>query len=474
MKKLSVIVLMTSLAGCGNNGSDTASSVSSGSSVLLAETAVNGAAASPATADSNQFLATAYQDGQGKIQLSQLALQKSTNGKIKTFAQRMIDQHGAMNNQILQLAQGKNIALPNDLTPDQKTEADRLSALPVDQFDRAFMQSLVTSHEVDVAAFRQQAAQGTDADVQMLADLTLPILKIHLAAAKDIHSAIDPAAFLIHVYQAGLAEIDLSQLALQKASGSDVRDFAQRMIDDHTRANNQIAGLAQQKSVALPATVSPDHQAAAAELSRFSGVDFDKAYMDINTIDHAKTTRLLRKQARDGQDPDVRSLARSNLAVVEGHLVMAVEIGRPIEAGFLYNAYQDGKAEVRLSQLALLKTTNDTVRTFAQKMIDDHKPANTSITQLAQQKNVPLPDDMSPEQTLALVVLLRLSGQDFDQAFMQYSERLHRHAVSDFTTQSQQGTDADLRSFAQNTLPVLTTHLVLAQETLQLLSIEGQ
>lgn len=475
MKKLSLIVLMGSLAACGNNGSDATSNLSGGSSVMLAETATttpaapgaSAASGAPAVADSSQFLFAAYQDGQGEIQLSQIALQKSTNGRIKTFAQRMIDHHTALNNEISRLAQGKNVALPNDLSPDQKAEADRLSALPADQFNRAYMQANVTAHEKDVAAFRQQATQGTDTNVKMLADLALPILKIHLAAAIDTHSAIDPAAFIAHAYQDGLAEIQLSQLALQKATSADVRDFAQRMINDHTQANRQIAATAERKAIGLPVAPSAEHQAALAALSIFGGADFDKAYMDRNTIDHAKAVRLFRKQARDGLDADVRSFARSSLPVLEGHLVMAVEIDRTIEPGFLFKAYQSGKSEARLSQLAVLKASSDDARAFAQRMIEDHETVNTSISQLAQQKNVPLPEEMSPEQTLVFVVLMRLKEDDFDQAFMQYNERLHRHAVTDFTAQAQQGTDPDMRAFAQNALPLLNTHLEQARATSQ-------
>ncbi|HEY0844952.1 MAG TPA: DUF4142 domain-containing protein [Noviherbaspirillum sp.] len=479
MKNLSLVVLMGALTACGNNGSDVSGAFSGNSAVMLTETgasapAVPSAPGASAIADSSQFLFNAYQDGQGEIQLSQIALQKSTNGRIKTFAQRMIDHHTALNDEILRMAQSKNITLPNDLSPEQKAEADSLSALPADQFDRAYMQTNVTVHETDVAAFRQQAEQGSDADVKALADRALPILKIHLAAAIDIQSAIDPAAFIAHAYQGGLAEIQLSQLAAQKATSDDVRNFAQRRINDHTQANSQIAALAQQKSVSLPSALSPEHQAALAELAKFSGTDFDKTYMDLNTIEHAKAVRLFRKQARDGMDADVRRLAQSNVPVLEGHLVMAVEIARMIEPSFLYKAYQRGNSEVRLSQLALLKASNNEVRAFAQRMIDDHATTNADLVQIAQQKNVPLPNDMSPEQTLAFVVLMRLKEDDFNEAFMQYNERLHRHAVADFTAQTQQGTDAAIRALAENALPLLNTHLELARETLQRIGAETQ
>ena len=445
------------------NGSNVTGSTSGGSPVPLAETTTTGGA--PAPADTSQFLVSAYQDALVEIQLSQTALQGSRNGRVQAFAQRTIDQHTAMNNEIVQLAQRKNIALPTDISAEQKAEVNRLSALSADQLDREYMRVNVAVHEKDMAAARQQLSAGTDADARMLADMSLPVLKMHLAVAKDIESAINPAAFLSTAYQSGQAEIQMSQLALQKAASAEVRDFAQRMINDHTQANNQIAAIAQQKAAPLPAAPTPEHQAAHAELSTFSGTDFDRAYMDMNAIEHAKAARLFRKQSQDGLDPDVKTLAQSNLPVLEGHLVMAVEMSKAIEPSFLYSAAQSGKAEVRLAHLAVLRTTNDTVRSFAQRMIDEHSATNTQLTQLAQQKGVPLPNEMSPEQSLAFLVLMGFDEQEFDGAFMRYNERLHERAVDLFSLQANQGTDADIRAFAQNTLPLLNAHVALARET---------
>lgn len=472
MRKLSLIILMMSLAGCGNNGGDIAGSSSAGSATMLPESTV--AADAATSIDSSQFLTSAYQDGLAEVQLSQVALQNAANGRVKTFAQRMIEQHTAANNEMIQLAQRKNIALPTDLTATQKADLNSLSSLTGDAFDRAYMQWNLAAHENDVAAFKQQATQGTDADTRALANLTLPILKTHLALAKDISSSINPAAFLAIAYQDGLAEIQQAQLAQQKASSDDVRNFAQRMVDDHTQANNQIASLAQQKSVTLPAALPPSHQAALNELSTFSGADFDKAYMDMNAVDHAIAVRLFRKQARNGRDPDIKGLAQSTLPVLEGHLVMAVEVDRSINASFLFGASQDGIAELRLAHLAILRTTSDEVRAFAQRMINEHTAANTQTAQLAQQKNVPLPSEMSPEQTLAYAVLAGIAAENFDQAFMLYNERLHNHAVSDFTAEVSQGPDTDIRAFAQNALPLLQEHLALAREVSQRVAVSAQ
>lgn len=465
MKKLPLIVLMTTLAGCGGGNGDTAStSTAAAQASLAAETTT----AATAAIDSSQFVATAYQDGLAEIQLSQLALQNASNPDVKAFAQRMIDQHSAVNDEITQLAQRKNIALPTDVTPEQKAQANRLAALSAQEFDLAYMQLNIDAHMADVAAFRQQAAQGTDTDVKRFADLGLPILRVHLGIAEEINNTLNPGAFLASAYQEGLAEIQLAQTALQKATGADVKSFAQRLIDDHTQANNRIATLAQQQGVTLPAAISAEQQAAVDELTRFSGADFDRTYLDINAISHLKDISQFRKQSEQGTNADVKSFSQSTLPILLSHLVMVLPINQTVEPSFLYRAFQDGEAELRLSNLALLKSSNDAVKAFAQRMIDDHIKANDNITQLAQQRNLPLPTEMSPVQSLVFVELMRLPASQFDAVYIAYSEESHRQDVKLFTQQAGQGTDPDLQAFAQNTLPTLNAHLALATQLRQL------
>jgi putative membrane protein len=96
-------------------------------------------------------------------------------------------------------------------------------------------------------------------------------------------------------------------------------------------------------------------------------------------------------------------------------------------------------------------------------MIDDHSKANDQLATLADQKGIALPDELSPVQTLAFVALDSLSGQEFDRAYAAYNVRAHEKDVTEFTTQSQQASDPDIKQFAQATLPVLNDHLALAK-----------
>lgn len=466
-KNLSLMIAMLTLAACGGDGgTDGASTPATAApTATLSESATTTTATAPV--DSSQFLMDAYRDGLSEIQLSRLALQKTMNSDVRNFAQRMIDDHTRVNADIMQLAQSKNISLPTDLSAEQKTEADRLAGLSGEAFDRAYMASNVATHEKDVAAARLQARQGSDADVRMLAVATLPILELHLALAEEINGLLDPSAFLVTAYQDGLAEIQLSQLALQKSANDEVRRFAQRMIDDHSQANNRITALAQQKGVTLPTATTPAQQAAADELARFAGADFDKAYMDKNVIVHVQDVRQAAQQFSQGRDADVRNLAQQTLPVLAAHLATAIDIDTRIEPSFLFRAAQDGNAEIQLAHLALARSSNEQVQAFARQMIADHGAANVRIMNLAQQRNLPLPIEASPEQARDFVELTNRSGAAFDRDYMDINVRNHRADVTLVSEQAQNATDPDIKALAQNLLPVLRAHLTRAMEILQ-------
>lgn len=461
MKKIPLIVLMLSLGGCGGGNSPEATTFAADGPVVVQPAAP---AVDTRAVDSARFLSEAYGDGLGEIQLAQLALQKSTNNDVRGFAQRMIDHHSKVLAQLAALAQARNVALPGNVSTAQQAEADRLGALAGEAFDRAYMTNNVAAHEKDLTDAKLQAARGGDVDVRMLADISLPIVDIHLAMAKDILYLLDSTAFLTGSYQDGLGEIRLAQLALQKGSGENVRRYAQQMIDDHAKSNARIAALARDRNITLPATIAPSVQIAAEEFARFSGVDFDQTYMDDSAIMHLKGLRYALQQAQRGRDTDVRLLAFQKLPVVGAHLIRAVDIDRRLEPSFLYRAYQDGKGEVALAQIALQKSSDARVSAYAQQMITDHRTINAQIMQLAQTRNLALPLGLSPDQLKLAIELSDTAGARFDRAYMAANVSEHRKLVTALTQQGQSAPDQDVRSFAQNTLPLAEAHLTTALE----------
>jgi putative membrane protein len=124
----------------------------------------------------------------------------------------------------------------------------------------------------------------------------------------------------------GLMEVKLGQMAQQKASSNAVKQFGERMVQDHTLANNELMGLASQKGITPPTNLMPQHQEMVDKLSMLSGEQFDSEYMTAMIQDHTKGVQDFERQAQTGVDPDIRGFATKTLAVLREHLKMAQDI----------------------------------------------------------------------------------------------------------------------------------------------------
>jgi len=132
--------------------------------------------------------------------------------------------------------------------------------------------------------------------------------------------------FVKKAAEGGMAEVELGNLAKEKASSSEVKQFAQRMVDDHTKANDQLKSIASEKGVTLPTSLDSKDQALKDRLSSLSGEQFDRTYMDNMVKDHTKDVSEFRKEANSGKDPDVKSFADKTLPTLESHLKEARQI----------------------------------------------------------------------------------------------------------------------------------------------------
>jgi putative membrane protein len=124
--------------------------------------------------------------------------------------------------------------------------------------------------------------------------------------------------------QANMSEIEAAKLAQQKSSSEDVKSFAQKMIDDHTKAGEQLQQLAQSKGVTLPTEPDSKHQAELKKLGALSGDKFDKMYTAQGGVtDHRKTHALLSHIQKSAKDNDLKTLASNLAPTVDEHWQMA-------------------------------------------------------------------------------------------------------------------------------------------------------
>jgi len=142
------------------------------------------------------------------------------------------------------------------------------------------------------------------------------------------HEEMQERMFLQKAAEGGTAEVQLGKLATEKASADDVKAFGQKMVDDHTELNNQMAPIAESKGVALPRKMGKADQAEYDKLSALSGEAFDKEYVAYMVKDHHEDLREFRTAAMNTNDPDMKMALDKAAKVIREHMVMADKLAR--------------------------------------------------------------------------------------------------------------------------------------------------
>jgi putative membrane protein len=144
----------------------------------------------------------------------------------------------------------------------------------------------------------------------------------------DVGQAMKDKMFLRKAAQGGLAEVKLGQLAIQKGSSEDVKSFGQKMVDDHTKLNSDMAPIADSMGVRIPKDLSKDDQAEYDKLSALSGNDFDMEYLSFMVKDHHKDLRDFRQEAASTTDPTLQAAVADGTKVIHEHTVMVDKLAR--------------------------------------------------------------------------------------------------------------------------------------------------
>lgn len=128
----------------------------------------------------------------------------------------------------------------------------------------------------------------------------------------------------------GMAEVELGQLALEKTSNAQVKEFATMMVKDHGKANDELKSIASSKMMTLPTSLDAEHQKIKNELMQKKGADFDKAYTKAMVDGHEKTLSLMEDGAKNNQDADLKAFAEKTAPVVKHHLEMITKIHKSL------------------------------------------------------------------------------------------------------------------------------------------------
>ena len=153
----------------------------------------------------------------------------------------------------------------------------------------------------------------------------------HAAPADDAKKEGGDKEFMKKASAAGLAEVNLSQLALRRATNPAVREFAQRMGNDHMRANENLLGIANNKQILAAERMDDTHTKLRDKLAKLEGAEFDREYMEAMVKDHEEAVKLFEKQSKDGQDAALKAAAGDMLPRLKKHLEMARDICKEVK-----------------------------------------------------------------------------------------------------------------------------------------------
>jgi putative membrane protein len=154
------------------------------------------------------------------------------------------------------------------------------------------------------------------------------------AAAAVKHAANADARFVMQAAEGGMMEVAKGKLATQKGAHEGVKQFGQKMIDDHSKVNDELKSIAGAKNITLPGETpqSPMH-ATLAKLEKLEGAAFDRAYVEDRIRDHEKTIAIFEREAKTGKDAELKAFAEKTLPTLKEHLTMAQDLKTKVAKG---------------------------------------------------------------------------------------------------------------------------------------------
>jgi putative membrane protein len=138
--------------------------------------------------------------------------------------------------------------------------------------------------------------------------------------------------FVEETASGGMLEVDLGKMAAEKSQSADVKAFAHHMVADHSKANEKLKTLAASKGIAIPKELQAEHKAKHDQLSKLSGEDFDRRYMNEMVKAHEATVTKFEHETRTGSDDDIKQFAKDTLPTLREHLGQAQKVDKETDA----------------------------------------------------------------------------------------------------------------------------------------------
>lgn len=478
----------------------------------------------------SRFIFDAASSNLMEVRLGQLAQSKATNQAVKQFGQQMVTDHTNLQNQLTAAISKNGGQFKPGMTDDHQKEIDRLDKLSGTEFDRQYMTSMVQHHQRDVATFQSQSQSARSAEARQIIATGLPVLQRHLTMANQVASQVGvtgviatsttpnptqyptqnpPVAtqpgpvttqtsaefsadmpFVRMSASANLMEIQLGQVAQNKATNQAVKQFGQRMVADHNRMQQQLLSTATSMGQNLTPTLNSQHQQEVSRLQALSGQEFDRAYMTAMIRAHQQDVSEFQTRSRSASSSQIRSLATSSLPMLQQHLSLAVQVGNQVgadsttvvvgpnnpnqpggnqgnvraDAEFIRDAGADHTMQIELAKLARDKAKNSAVRNFAERELEDHQRFLQQWINMATNNGFPLKAGMGSNHRAKVDQLRKANGNNVDRTYMTLMVQQHHDEVSYWQKEGRASNSSQVRRLVNQDLPTLEQHFSQARQ----------
>jgi putative membrane protein len=289
-----------------------------------------------------------------EVQLGQAAQTKASNNAVKQLAQRMVNDHTNLENQLASLAASNGLALKQTLNSEHAAHVKWISNLSGQSFDSAYMHLMVQAHQEDIANFQTQSQSAKSVQVRTFATNALPVLQQHLSLATQVSSqlglqvAIDTtsptvggkqtggnanvgsdAEFIRDVGAGNAMFIQLGDIAEHKAKDQAVKQFAERTRSEFEKLESQWSNLASSNGMKTGG-MGKRHQEKIQNLQKASGKNFDKTFMTTMVQQLHDRVTYWQKEGRASNSAQVRNLVNRDLSDLQELNTEAQQVARKV------------------------------------------------------------------------------------------------------------------------------------------------
>jgi putative membrane protein len=288
-----------------------------------------------------------------------------------------------------------------------------------------------------------------------------------VAAATNGQNSRD-ANWLKKTSSAEMKEITLGNLAQTNALNAQVKNFGSTLVNDHTTAKQQLTQVATSLSVTLPSELSRQDQAVITRFSKLNGDDFDRAFSSYMIQDHKKDIKDFQQENNRTSDASIQNFTTAQIPILQTHLSIAEDTFGVVaqtrgDTSFVLKDLSGNRLEIMLGNTAQTNATSAQVKQFGATMVSDHSTSLANLQSIAASLGIEDPGTLSAKDQRDFDRLSSLTGAAFDKAYINFMVQDHKKEIPDHQRENKRTKNTQLQSYTDTVIPVLQTHLQLAQ-----------